>query len=150
MIYDRVLLNDSDDLTGAYGTATLTDSEAEALVHSDRGDELDIDFDIVARHNHLDSLGKSNLTGNIEGADEELGTILVVERSVATTFLFLEDIDLSLELGMRSDGTGLCNDLTTTNFLLVDTTEEETYVVTGLTLIEELAEHFDTGNGGVL
>ena len=36
---------------------------------------------------------------------------------------------------------------TTLDFLLVDTAEEETYVVAGFALIEELAEHLDTGNG---
>ncbi len=36
---------------------------------------------------------------------------------------------------------------TTLDFLLVDTAEEETYVVTSFTLIEELTEHLDTGNG---
>ena len=34
--------------------------------------------------------------------------------------------------------------------MLVDTTEEETYVVTGFTLIEQLAEHFHTGYNRLL
>ena len=35
---------------------------------------------------------------------------------------------------------------TTLNFVLVDTTEEKTYVIAGFTLIEELTEHFNTSN----
>ena len=139
----RELLDDLDYLSGTYGAATLTDSEAKTLVHSDWGDELDIDLNVIARHYHLDTFWESDLTGNIQCADEELRTILVVEWSVATTFLFLEDVDLSLELCMRSDGTWLGNNLTSLDFLLVDTTEEKTYVITGLTLIKELAEHLN-------
>ena len=39
---------------------------------------------------------------------------------------------------------------TALNLLLVDTTEKQTYVVTSLTLIKELAEHLDTCNDRLL
>ncbi len=71
---------------------------------------------------------------------------MVVERSVATAFLFLEDIDLSLEYRVRSDGLRFSNDLTTLNFLLVNTTEEKTDIVASLALREKLTEHLDAGN----
>ena len=140
------LLDDLDHLACTDGTAALADSELLALVHSDRGDELDGDLDVIARHNHLHTLGKHDLTGDVKRTDEELRTIVVVERSVAAAFVLLQDVDLSLEHSVRSDGLGLGHDLTSLDFLLVDTTEEETYVVTSLTLVEELAEHLDTGD----
>ena len=88
-----------------------------------------------------------NLTRYVHRTQIELGTIVVVERRVAATFLFLQDVDLSLKLGVRSDRTRFGNDHTALNLLLVDTAEQQTYVVAGLTLVEQLAEHLDTGAG---
>ena len=73
---------------------------------------------------------------------------MVVEWSVTSTLFFLEDVDLSLEVLVRSDRAWLGDNLTSLDFLLVDTTEEKTYIVSGLTLIEELAEHLDTCYNG--
>ncbi len=133
-----------DHLSCTNGTATFADSELETLVDSNGGDEFNLDLDVIARHNHLDSLGESDLTGHIQCTDEELGTIVVVERSVTTAFLFLEDVDLSCELGVGSDALRLSNNFTTLHFLLVDTAEEKTHIVTGFSLREELTEHLNT------
>ena len=73
-----------------------------------------------------------------------------MEWSVTSTLFLLEDVDLSLEVLVRSDRARLGDNLTSLDFLLVDTTEEKTNVVSGLTLIEELAEHLDTCYNGVL
>ena len=67
-----------------------------------------------------------------------------MEWSVTSTLFLLEDVDLSLEVLVRSDRAWLGDNLASLYFLLVDTTEEKTYIVSGLTLIEELAEHLDT------
>ena len=99
----RILLLDLDDLSCTYGTAAFTDSELQTFVDGNRSDELNGDLDVISRHNHLNSLGQHDLTGHVKCTDEELRAIVVVERSVTTTFLFLEDVDLSLELGMRSN-----------------------------------------------
>ena len=88
-----------------------------------------------------------NLARYVHRTQIELGTIVVVERRVAATFLFLQDVDLSLELSVRSDRTRFGNDHTALNLLLVDTAEQQTYIVAGLTLVEQLAEHLDTGAG---
>ena len=45
---------------------------------------------------------------------------------------------------MGLNHTGVSDHHTTLDFLLVDTTKKETYIVTGFTLIEQLAEHFHT------
>ena len=149
-LYGVELLYDLDNLAGTYGTSTFADGELETFVKGYRSDELNIDLDVVAWHNHLDSFRKADLTGNVKSTDEELRTILVVEWSVTSTLFLLEDVDLSLEVLVRSDGTRLGDDFATLNFLLVDTAEEKTYIVSGLTLIEELAEHLDTRyNGGL-
>jgi hypothetical protein len=43
---------------GADGTAAFTDGEAQAFFHGDRGDQLDGDADVVARHDHFLVLGQ--------------------------------------------------------------------------------------------
>ncbi len=89
----RVLVEDLGDLTRTYGAATFADSEAETLVASYGVDELDDDFYVVAGHYHFNTFGKGDFAGNVKGADVELGTIVVMEGSVATTFFFLQDIN---------------------------------------------------------
>ena len=70
-----------------------------------------------------------------------------MERRVTAALLLLQDVDLGLELGVRSDRTRLGHNHTALNLLLVDTAEQQTYVVAGLALVEQLAEHLDTGAG---
>ena len=45
---------------------------------------------------------------------------------------------------MRFNLAGLTKNHTTFDFVRVDTTEQQTYVVTSFTLIQQLAEHFNT------
>ena len=141
-----LLVEDFGDLTGTYGAATFADSEAETLVASNRSDELDDDLNVVTRHYHFYALGESDLTGNIQSTDVELGTVVVVERSVTATFLFLKDVDLSFELAVGLNNSRMADNHTTLDIFLIDTTEKKTYVITGFTLIEELTEHLNTGN----
>ena len=144
----RELVLDADYLACAYGTATFADSELETLVHSNRSNELNVDFYVVTRHNHLLVGGEHDLTGNVKGTDEELRTIVVVERSVTTTLFFLENVDLSYEVSMRSDRLRSGYNFTSLNFFLIYTTKEKTYVIASLTGREEFAEHLNAGNYG--
>jgi hypothetical protein len=45
-----------DDAAGPDGAAALADREAEALLHRDRRDQLDLHLDVVAGHDHLDAV----------------------------------------------------------------------------------------------
>ena len=65
-----------------------------------------------------------------------------------TTFVLGEDVDLCLELGVRSDAAFLGQHLSTVHFFLLGTTKQRTDVVAGLPLIESLLEHFDPSAGG--
>ncbi len=69
---------------------------------------------------------------------------------MTATLVFLKNVNLSYELLVRMNSTWLSKYLTSLDLLLVDTAEEETYVVTSLSLIEELAEHLDTCNDSLL
>ena len=92
-----ILVEDFGDLTRTYSAAAFTDGETQTLVASNRSDEVNDDLNVVAGHYHFNAFGKSDLTCNVEGTDVELGTIVVVERSVTATFFFLQDINRSLE-----------------------------------------------------
>ena len=101
---------------------------------------------MVTGHYHLNTFGEGDLTGHVECTDVELGTVVVVERSVAATLFLLQDVDRSLELVVRLNYARMADNHTALDVLLVDTTEKETNVITSFALIEELAEHLDTGN----
>ena len=64
---------------------------------------------------------------------------------MTSTLFLLQDVDLGLELLVRSYGVRFSYNHTSLEFLLVDTSKEKTNVVTSFTLVEELAEHLNTG-----
>ena len=59
----RESLGDLGDAAGTNGAATLTDSEAEAGLHSDGLDELNGDLGGVTGHDHVGALGEGDDTG---------------------------------------------------------------------------------------
>ena len=71
-----------DDDAGTNGTAAFTDSEAETLLDSDRGNQLDLHVDVIAGHAHLGALGQGDDAGDVGGTEVELRTIVVEERGV--------------------------------------------------------------------
>jgi hypothetical protein len=62
---------------------------------------------VVARHNHIGPRGKSDVAGDIGGAEEELRTIAIKEGGMTATLLFGENVDGSGELIVRDDLPGL-------------------------------------------
>ena len=102
---------------------------------------------MVTGHYHFYTFGESDFTGYVERTDVELRTVVVVEGSVTAAFFLLQDVDRSLELAVGFNNARVADYHTALDVLLVDTTEEQTYVIAGFTLIEELAEHFNAGNG---
>merc|ERR1711916_130110 len=77
----------------------------------------------------------------------ELWTVVGEEWRVTATFFFRQDVSLSFELLVRRDGARLTENLATLNAFTVNTAEKRTNVVTSLALIEQLAEHLNTGTG---
>ena len=142
--YHRLILfNDSGDLTRTYCTATFADSETKTLVQSYWIDELNLNLYVITRHYHFYTLRQRNLTGAVHCTEIELWTILVSEWSMTTTLFLLQYVDRSLELLEWLNLTRMAEYHTTLDFVLIDTTEEKTYVITSLTLIKELAEHLN-------
>src|SRR4029077_11984211 len=61
-----------------------------------------------------------------------------------------QHVDLGVELRVRRDTAGLGQHHPTLHVLLVDTTEEESNVVSSLAVVEQLPEHLDTSDDGLL
>src|SRR3954447_2594737 len=143
------LLDDLGDAAGADGAATLTDGEPQALLHGDGLDELHRHLGVVAGHDHLGAGGQRHDARHVRRPEVELGTVVVEERRATATLALREDVDRSLEVGVRGDRTGLHDDLAALDVLALDAAQEQTDVVTGLALVEQLAEHLDAGDGGL-
>ena len=105
---------------------------------------------VVTRHNHLGALGELNSASHVRGAEVELGAVVREERLVTATLILLQNVDLALEVGVRGGGTGLAEDHAANDILLLGATEQNTDVLTSATLVEDLAEHLDAGDGGLL
>ena len=144
------LLVDADNNTGTDGTAALTDSEAEAFLDSDRGDQLNVHLDVITRHAHLGALGQRDNTGNVGRSEVELRTIVVEERGMTAALVLGQDVNLAAELGVRMNGAGLAENLTTLDLVSLNTTEQNTNVVASLSKVQRLAEHLKAGDNGLL
>src|ERR1051326_686451 len=147
--WNWVLLNDFGHDPGANRPAALADREAQALVHGDRLDELDLHLDVVAGHDHLDALGELCDPGDVGGTEVELRAVAREERRVAAALLLLEDVDLGLELGVRRDRAGLAEHLAALDLLALGAAQQTADVVARLALVEQLAEDFDAGDHGL-
>src|SRR5699024_2367200 len=71
------------------------------------------------------------------------------KRGVATAFFLLQHVHFAFKLGMRGDGTGLGQHLAALDVFALGAAQQGADVVAGLALIEQLAEHFHTGDDGL-
>src|SRR5699024_4887725 len=109
-----------------------------------------VHVDVIAGHAHLSALGQSDDAGHVGGTEVELRTIVVEEGGVTAAFLLGQDVHLTNELGVGVNGAGSTQNLATLDLLLVDTTQQSADVVASLSVVQQLAEHLDAGDGGVL
>ncbi|CAB4918035.1 unannotated protein [freshwater metagenome] len=113
-------------------------------------DEFNSHLGVITRDTHFRARRKRDLTSHIGRTEIELRTVVREERLMTAAFFLGQNIGLSFELGMRSDRTRLSEHLTTLNFFLLRSTKKRTNVVSSATLIEKLAEHFNTSTRGLL
>ena len=59
--------------------------------------EISRDGYVVARHNHFGALGEMCNTGDVGGAEVELRTITIEERSMTAAFFLGKDVNLTLK-----------------------------------------------------
>src|SRR3954464_11121381 len=138
---------DLRDRSGADGAATLTDCELQALLHGDRLNQLDRHGGGVARHDHLGALGQRDDAGDVRGAEVELRAVVLEERGVPAALLLGEDVDLALELRVRSRGARPDDDHAALDLIALDTAQQQADVLTRADLVEDLAEDLDGGDG---
>src|SRR3989440_3213586 len=146
IFWATTLLDHLDGHAGSDRAATFTDGEAHSLLDRDRGDELDLHVNVVARHHHLGALGQLDLAGHVRGPHVELRTVALEEWRVPAALLLGQDVDAGVELGMRLDRAGLGQHLAALDLLALDPAEQATDVVAGLPGIEQLVEHLNTGH----
>ena len=69
---------------------------------------------------------------------------------MTATLVLGQNVNLANKLGVGMNGAGLGQNLTALNTLTVDTTQQSADVVAGLGVVQQLVEHLDTGNNGLL
>ena len=144
------LFNYLGDDAGTDRLAALADGKPQFLFKCDGCYELDGQGHVVAGHDHLDAVGKLRHAGHVGGPQVELWTVAGEERRVAAALFLRQDVDLALELRVRGDGPGLCDDLAALNLVLLRAAKEKAHVVASHTGVEDLSEHLDGGGDGLL
>src|SRR5919108_3509275 len=131
------------------GAAALTDGEAHLLLDSNRGDELDLHGDAVARHHHLGAFGQLDLAGHVRGPNVELRPVALEEWRMPSALLLGQHVDLRVEFRVRLDRAGLGQNLAALDLLALDTAQQAADVVARLARVQQLVEHLDPGHDGL-
>src|SRR5690606_27387481 len=147
---ERRLLDDFRHDAGADSAAAFADGEAQLLFHRDRRDQLDVQLGVVARHDHFHAFLQAHDAGHVRRAEVELRTVVREERRVTAAFFLAQDVGLSHERGVRGDRTPLAQHLAALDVFTLGAAQQHAHVVAGLTLVQQLAEHFDAGAGRLL
>lgn len=108
-------------------------------------------LDVVTGHDHLaigflGAVGEHERAGLISGADVHLGAVVLLEASVATTFLLGKNVEGEEELLVGGDGARGSDDHAAPDVLTLDATEKKTGVVTSAGLLARLLEGLDIGD----
>merc|ERR1712078_177708 len=146
--------DDLGDHASTDGAAALADSETHPLLHGDGADQFTRHLDVVPGHHHFNVAAifrceGGDLAGHVGGTDVELRAITGEEGSVASALFLFQHIHLTLKFGVRGDGTGLHQHHATLDVFLLDAAQQQADVVTSHALVEQLAEHLHTGDGGL-
>jgi hypothetical protein len=96
----------------------------------------------------LHLIWESDINSDISSSHEALRSVSSQERLVTTTFLRLENIELTDEVSADIQRVRLNKAHSSLNLILGYTSKENTDIITGLTVVKLLLECFDTGNGG--
>src|SRR5690606_41103063 len=137
------LLGDAGDDAGAYGTTTFADRETQAFFHGDRRDQADLHRHVIARQHHFLVRRQLDRARYVRRTEVELGTVALEERRVTATFVLGQNVHLGREVRVRRDRTGLGQHLATLDVFTLGAAQQDTHVIARLTLIEQLAEHFN-------
>src|SRR5690606_10959630 len=124
-----LLLDDLCNHTRTDGATAFANRETQTFFHRDRVDQIHGDADIVARHDHFGAGRKLDRTSHVGGAEVKLRTVALEERGVTTAFVLAQHVNLGSELGVRSDGARLGQDLTALDFFTLGAAQQHTDVI---------------------
>src|SRR5204862_2361649 len=142
-----ILIQNFAHATGANGFAAFANGEANRLFHRDRGNQLDLNGDVIARHDHFDAIWQLDRPGHISGAEIKLRPVIGKEWGVTAAFLFAQDIHFRLELLVRLNRARLGDDLTALDLFFLRAAQKHPDVVARARFIDKFAEHLDIGRG---
>jgi len=105
-------------------------------------------LDVVTGHGHLHTFGESDGGGNVGGSAVHLGSVTVEEGFLTSTFLSLENVDISLELLEGGLGPRGNEELASVDWSLsnIETLQQNTALIAGHPVGQLLVEHFDTSD----
>src|SRR5712691_640805 len=95
------LLHHLTNRAGADGAAAFANGEAQAFLHRDRRDQLDVHLHVVAGHHHLHSRRQIRHPRYVRRPKVKLRPIAREERRMSSAFFLRQHISLSLELRVR-------------------------------------------------
>src|SRR5690625_497569 len=141
-----ILLYNLSNLSGTYCTATFANSKVKPFLHSNRSNQFYIQGYIITGHYHFYAIGKRNFTGNVGSTEVKLRTVIIKERGMTTTFVFIQHINLTFKFCMRSNGFGFGYNHSTANVFLLNTSQQQAGVISSLTFVKDLLKHLYAGN----
>ncbi|KAH3677597.1 hypothetical protein WICPIJ_008940, partial [Wickerhamomyces pijperi] len=86
---------------------------------------------------------------DVTGSDEQLWSVVLSETGVSTTFFLGQDVKGGQELGVGRDRANLGDNHTSLDVVTLDTSQQDTTVVTSHGGVQFLLEHFDTSDSGL-
>src|SRR5579872_3104831 len=117
--------------------------EPQTFFHSNRRDQFDHQADIVAGHHHLGAARQLRYSRHVRRSQIKLRAVSFEEWRVPSTLFFGEDIHLSFEFGVRSNGPRLCQHHAALDILFRDAAQQQAGVVARHAFVELLLEHLD-------
>ena len=81
----------------------FTDGKSLFFLQSYRRDKLYGELNSISRHHHFHALTQGHLAGDVGSADVKLRLVAIKDRSVASAFLFTQDINLARRSGRAAD-----------------------------------------------
>jgi len=110
-----------------------------------------LDLKIVSGHDHLvtivgGSFREVDGDRDIRGSQEHLRAVVAMESSVASPLLLSKDVKRSEEFIVSLSSTGLNDDHAATDLVTLNTTEQDSRVVTRLGSVKFLLECFEASN----